>query len=68
MPILVGASRKRFIGGVGQGKDPKTRDPGSHAAAIASASQGVQILRVHDVAGSRQALEVWRASMFGTEN
>jgi dihydropteroate synthase len=68
VPILVGASRKRFIGGVGQGKDPKTRDPGSHAAAIASASQGVQILRVHDVAGSRQALEVWRASMFGTEN
>ena len=68
VPILVGASRKRFIGGVGQGKDPKTRDPGSHAAAVASASQGVQILRVHDVAGSRQALEVWRASMFGTEN
>jgi len=68
VPLLVGASRKRFIGGVGQGKDPKTRDPGSHAAAIASAAQGVQILRVHDVAGSRQALEVWRASMFGTEN
>jgi dihydropteroate synthase len=68
VPLLVGASRKRFVGGVGQGKDPKSREPGSHAAAIASAAQGVQILRVHDIAGSRQALEVWRASMFGTEN
>jgi len=68
VPLLVGASRKRFIGGVHQGKDPKTREPGSHAAAIASAAQGVQILRVHEVAGSRQALEVWRASMLGTEN
>lgn len=67
VPLLVGASRKRFIGGLGQGQEPKTREPGSHAAAIASAAQGVQILRVHDVAGSRQALAVWRASMFGTE-
>jgi len=68
VPLLVGASRKRFIGGLGQNKDPKSREPGSHAAAIASAAQGIQILRVHDVAGSRQALAVWRASMFGTEN
>jgi dihydropteroate synthase len=68
VPLLVGASRKRFIGGVGQGRDPRSREPGSHAAAIASAAQGVQLLRVHDVAGSRQALDVWRASMFGTEN
>ncbi|HUU67428.1 MAG TPA: dihydropteroate synthase [Methyloceanibacter sp.] len=68
VPLLVGASRKRFIGGVGQGRDPRSREPGSHAAAIASAAQGVQMLRVHDVAGSRQALDVWRASMFGTEN
>ncbi len=66
--LLVGASRKRFIGGLGQGKEPKSREPGSHAAAIASAAQGVQILRVHDVAGSRQALAVWHASMFGIEN
>jgi dihydropteroate synthase len=67
VPLLVGASRKRFIG-LGQGRDPKSREPGSHAAAIVSAAQGVQILRVHDVAGSRQALQVWRASLFGTEN
>ena len=68
VPLLVGASRKRFIGSVGQGKEPKSREPGSHAAAIAAAAQGVQILRVHDVAGTRQALAVWRASLFGTEN
>jgi dihydropteroate synthase len=68
VPLLVGASRKRFIGGLGQGREPRSREPGSHAAAIAAASQGVQILRVHDVAGSRQALAVWRASLFGVEN
>lgn len=68
VPLLIGASRKRFIGGLGQAKEPKSREPGSHAAAIASAAQGAQLFRVHDVAGSRQALAVWRASMFGTEN
>ena len=68
VPLLIGASRKRFIGGLGQEKDPKSREPGSHAAALASAAQGAQAFRVHDVAGTRQALGVWRASMFGTEN
>jgi dihydropteroate synthase len=68
VPLLVGASRKRFIQGVSGGKEPPAREPGSHAAAIAAAAQGAQILRVHDVAGSRQALAVWRASVFVTEN
>jgi dihydropteroate synthase len=68
VPLLVGASRKRFIGGIGQSKEPKSREPGSQAAAIATAAQGAQMFRVHDVAGSRQALAVWRASVFGTEN
>ena len=68
VPLLVGASRKRFIDGLAQGKEPRSREPGSHAAALAAASQGVQILRVHDVAGSRQALAVWRASLFGVES
>jgi dihydropteroate synthase len=68
VPLLIGASRKRFIGGLGQEKAPKSREPGSHAAAIASAAQGAQAFRVHDVAGTRQALGVWRAGMFGTEN
>jgi dihydropteroate synthase len=68
VPLLIGASRKRFIGGVGQTKDPRSREAGSHAAAIAAAAQGAHILRVHDVAGARQALAVWRAATFGSEN
>ncbi len=68
VPLLVGASRKRFIQGVSGGDKPPAREPGSHAAAIAAAGQAAQILRVHDVAGSRQALAVWRASVFNTEN
>jgi dihydropteroate synthase len=50
------------------GAEPRSREPGSHAAAIAAASQGAQILRVHDVAGTSQALGVWRAAVFGIEN
>jgi dihydropteroate synthase len=68
VPLLIGASRKRFIQGVSGGEAPQSREPGSQAAAIAAAAQGAQILRVHDVGGSRQALAVWRASMFGIEN
>jgi dihydropteroate synthase len=68
VPLLVGASRKRFIQGVSGGSGPRAREPGSHAAVIAAAAQGAQILRVHDVAGTSQALGVWRASLFGTEN
>jgi len=60
VPILVGASRKRFIGGVAGGETPQSREPGSFAVALVAAAQGAQILRVHDVAGTRQALSVWR--------
>ncbi|ODA67576.1 Dihydropteroate synthase [Methyloligella halotolerans] len=66
MPVLVGASRKRFIEGVIGEKNPRNREPGSQAIAIASASQGVQLLRVHDVAATRQALEVWYGSVTGS--
>jgi dihydropteroate synthase len=65
VPLLVGASRKRFIGELGQKHDPRAREPGSVAAAICAVSQGAQILRVHDVAGTRQALEVWRLASSG---
>jgi dihydropteroate synthase len=68
VPLLVGASRKRFIAGISGGDQPKSREPGSLAVAIAAASQGIQILRVHDVAASRQGLAVWRAATFGIEN
>ena len=60
-PILVGASRKRFIGVLSGVDTAADRVPGSVAAALAAVSQGAQILRVHDVAETRQALAVHRA-------
>lgn len=68
VPLLIGASRKQFIRGFGGASEPKAREPGSYAAAIASAGQGAQLFRVHDVAGTRQALGVWHAAVFGSEN
>jgi dihydropteroate synthase len=41
------------------------RVPGSIVAAITAASQGVQILRVHDVRETRQALRVWLSAAHG---
>ena len=45
--------------------DPTERVPGSVAAALAGIMQGAQILRVHDVAATRQALTVWQAATNG---
>ena len=67
VPILVGASRKRFISGVAGGETPQSREAGSFAIALVAAAQGAQILRVHDVAGTRQALSVWRAGIAGKD-
>jgi dihydropteroate synthase len=67
VPLLVGASRKRFISGVSGGETPQSREPGSFAVALVAAAQGAQILRVHDVAGTKQALSVWRASVEGKD-
>ena len=61
VPLLLGASRKRFIGAVADAPDAQKRIPGSIAAALAGIAQGVQIVRVHDVAETRQALSVWNA-------
>ncbi len=57
-PILLGTSRKSFIGRLTQTSDPKDRLPGSVASVVAAAHQGVQMFRVHDVAATRQALTV----------
>jgi dihydropteroate synthase len=67
VPILLGASRKKMIGQLCDVPDPADRLPGSLATALAAAAQGVQIMRVHDVAETRQALMVWQASVFGSE-
>jgi dihydropteroate synthase len=61
-PVLLGASRKSFIGRLSGGAPADRRMPGSVAAALLGAVQGVQILRVHDVAATRQALAVWEAA------
>ncbi|MFN4203307.1 MAG: dihydropteroate synthase [Tabrizicola sp.] len=59
--LLLGTSRKRFIGAIGRAEAPETRAPGSIATALAGIAQGVQIIRVHDVAETRQALRLWQA-------
>jgi dihydropteroate synthase len=61
VPLLLGASRKRFIGSLSGETDAAKRAPGSIAAALHAVSQGAKILRVHDVKKTRQALKVWQA-------
>lgn len=64
-PILLGASRKRFIGTIAQEPQAQLRAPGSIAVALAALGQGVQILRVHDTSDTAQAIALWRASTMG---
>ena len=59
-PIMLGASRKRFIGALSNEAPADERLAGSIALAIKGAEQGVQLLRVHDVPETVQALRVWR--------
>ena len=63
--VMVGASRKSMIGTLTGAIDPSERIPGSIATALAGAMQGASILRVHDVAATRQALIVWEAASSG---
>ena len=60
--LMLGASRKSFIGHL-TGAGAADRLPGSLAAALLGAAQGVQLLRVHDVAATRQALAVWDGAL-----
>lgn len=64
-PILLGASRKRFIGVVGGEAQADRRVAGSLAVALTGVGQGAQILRVHDVNETRQALALWQAITLG---
>ena len=59
-PIVVGASRKRIIGALSGEAPADQRLPGSLALAMKAVEQGVQIVRVHDVPETVQALKVWR--------
>ena len=59
-PIVLGASRKRIIGALDNEAPSSRRLSGSIALALKGAEQGVQLLRVHDVPETVQALKVWR--------
>lgn len=59
--ILLGASRKRFIGSIGDAPEAQDRMPGSVAVALHGVRQGVQILRVHDTLETRQAMSLHMA-------
>ena len=60
-PLLVGASRKRMIGALSNEAAAHQRLGGSLALAVSALNAGVQMLRVHDVPETVQALRVWRA-------
>ncbi|WP_299740624.1 dihydropteroate synthase [uncultured Roseobacter sp.] len=65
VPILLGASRKRFIGTIGRAEAAQDRMPGSLAVALAALKHGTQIVRVHDLPETVQAIALWRAAMAG---
>ncbi len=60
-PILLGASRKRFVGQYTEAARPEARLGGSVAAALAGVARGARVVRVHDVAETVQALRLWEA-------
>jgi dihydropteroate synthase len=60
-PLLLGVSRKSFVGKMSGGRPPEERLPGSLACACWAAEHGAGIIRTHDVAATRQAAEMTRA-------
>jgi dihydropteroate synthase len=63
VPLLLGVSRKGFVGALGgpSAQRPGDRGPGTLALTLAAVAQGVQIHRVHDVASAGQGMRLWRA-------
>ncbi|RJG07878.1 dihydropteroate synthase [Noviherbaspirillum cavernae] len=62
LPLLAGLSRKSAIGAI-TGKPVEQRLAGSLAASLAAVAHGAQIVRVHDVAETVDALKVWQAAV-----
>lgn len=60
-PILLGVSRKGFIGKIGNQPDAGKRGPGSLALALNGLMQGVQIVRTHDIEVHAQGFALWRS-------
>lgn len=61
LPLLVGLSRKAWIGIATAKQDPQARVAGSIAAALIAAQNGADILRVHDVGATKEALQILQA-------
>lgn len=61
LPLLIGVSRKTMIGELTGEANAAERVHGSVAAALASVARGAQIVRVHDVKATADALKVWEA-------
>lgn len=64
-PVLAGLSRKAMIGALTGHANPAERAAGSAAAALIAVQRGAAIVRVHDVAATRDALAVWNAVAAG---
>ncbi|MGZ8375611.1 MAG: dihydropteroate synthase [Gemmatirosa sp.] len=64
-PLLVGASRKRFVGELSEVADPAARVHGSVGAHVAALAGGARLFRVHDVRAHREALDVAWAVLRG---
>ena len=60
-PLLCAVSRKRFVGAVSGVTEATQRDAATHAICIAAITNGARILRVHDVAGTAQAINAYWA-------
>lgn len=63
--VLLGASRKRFIGRIAGVDQAEARAPGSIAVALSVLSQGVQIIRAHDISETKQAMQLHMAVIKG---
>jgi dihydropteroate synthase len=67
-PMVVGVSRKRFIGELTRVEEPAQRVFGTIGANVAALERGARLFRVHDVAAARQALDVaWAIQQSGAE-
>ena len=60
-PVLIGASRKRFIGEVVGADDPCDREAGSLTCAVLAAQAGAAVVRVHDVRATAEAIHLHKA-------
>ena len=63
-PVMLGVSRKRFIKDLSGNNDSKTRLGGTISSSLYAVTQGVQILRVHDINEVNQGIKVFKSLNF----